>query len=97
LTWHQDEIVRDESGLGHVTLWLRGLSNNADRNNVRVHLNQQRVPVDFVSEPDAGIRQVNATIAESLGEGLFPLVVSHGEQETPSRQLRISRRPAAAG
>ena len=97
VTWRQDEIVRGEFGLGHLTLWLRGLSDNADRNNVRVHLNQQRVPVGFVSEPDAGIRQVNATIAESLGEGLFPLVVSHGGHETPSRQLHIRRGTAAAG
>jgi hypothetical protein len=91
LTWRPDEIVRDESGLGHLTLWLRGLSDNADRNNVRINLNGLRMPVEHVSDPNAGIRQVNAIVAKSLGEGLFPLVVSHGGHETPSRQLRISR------
>ena len=96
LTWRPDEIVRDESGLGHLTLWLRGLSNNSDRNNVRVNLNGLRMPVEYVSDPNEGIRQVNAIVAKSLGEGLFPLVVSHGGHETPSRQLRISGRPLGA-
>jgi tRNA (mo5U34)-methyltransferase len=96
LTWRPDEIVRDESGLGHLTLWLRGLSNNSDRNNVRVNLNGLRMPVEYVSDPNEGIRQVNAIVAKSLGEGLFPLVVSHGGHETPSRQLRISGRPRGA-
>ena len=96
LTWRPDEIVRDESGLGHLTLWLRGLSDNSDRNNVRVNLNGLRMPVEYVSDPNEGTRQVNVTVAKSLGEGLFPLVVSHGGHETPSRQLRISRRPLGA-
>ena len=96
LTWRPDEIVRDESGLGHLTLWLRGLSDNSDRNNVRVNLNGLRMPVEYVSDPNEGTRQVNVTVAKSLGEGLFPLVVSHGGHETPSRQLRISGRPRGA-
>jgi hypothetical protein len=96
LTWRPDEIVRDESGVGRLALWLGGLSDNADRNNVRVILNGLRMPVEYVSDPDEGTRQVNVTVAKSLGEGLFPLVVSHGGHETPSRQLRISRRPLGA-
>ncbi len=90
-TWRQDEIVRDESGLGHLVLWLRGLSDNADRNNVRVYLNAQRLPVEYVSDANEGVRQVNVPIAESLGEGLFPLVVSHGGRETTTKQLPVSR------
>jgi tRNA (mo5U34)-methyltransferase len=95
LTWSTDEVVRDDDGRGYLTLWLRGLSDNADRNNVRVYVNGRRMLADYVSDPRDGIRQVNVSLVESLGEGLFSLVVSHGGNETSPKQLRVSRRPTA--
>jgi tRNA (mo5U34)-methyltransferase len=78
ITWRQNSVLLD--GGGHLALWIEGAAENADRNNVRVYWNQRRLPVDFVSSPDAAcIRQVNIRVPEFVGIGQRRLEVRHGE------------------
>jgi tRNA (mo5U34)-methyltransferase len=63
--------------LGHrfLSLWLRGLPENADRGNVKIELNGHRERVDFVGAEDAnGLRQVNVQAAENTRPGRIRLV-----------------------
>jgi tRNA (mo5U34)-methyltransferase len=78
LTW-RERTVNLETG-GYLTLWIEGTAENADRNNVRVYWEQRRLPVEFVSSPDATcIRQVNVRVPAFVGTGLRQLEVRHGD------------------
>jgi hypothetical protein len=57
LTWNTAELSDNTT---HVVLWIRGLSQNADRANVTVECNGVRPMVEYVGEPDENdARQVN--------------------------------------
>jgi hypothetical protein len=67
------------NGDGHLALWIEGLVENADRNNVRIYCGKRRLPVEFVSRPDeTRIRQVNVRIPAFVGTGPCRLEVRHG-------------------
>ncbi len=68
---------------GHLTLWIAGLSETADRNNVRVYCDSKRLPVDFVSSA-----QVNARIPSGM-IGAREIFVQHGEQESKPVRLVV--------
>ncbi len=91
LTWRQDEVIRNDSGEGYLTLWIGGLGETCDRNHVRVYFDGRRLPVEYVSEPHDGIRQVNATVVDSLGEGVFAMIVRCGANESSPRQISVTR------
>jgi tRNA (mo5U34)-methyltransferase len=67
---------------GHLALWIEGLAENADRNNVRVYRNQRRLSVESVSHVSAsdsiGIGQVNVRVPTDVGRGPCRLEVRHG-------------------
>jgi hypothetical protein len=78
LTWRENAVVLNAGG--YLALWIEGAAENADRNNIRVYWEQRRVPVDFVSSPDAtSIRQVNVRVPAFVGTGARRLEVRHGE------------------
>jgi hypothetical protein len=67
-----------ESG-GYLTLWIEGVAENADRNNIRVYWEHMRLPVDHISIPDESrIVQVNVRVPSSVGTGPCRLEVRHG-------------------
>ncbi len=75
LTWQANTVT-----LGHLTLWIEGAAENADRNNIRVYYDQRRLPVDFVSAPDAtNTRQVNVRVPAFVGTGRRRLELRHGD------------------
>jgi tRNA (mo5U34)-methyltransferase len=78
LTWREN-TVKLAAG-GYLALWIEGAAENADRNNIRVYWERRRLPVEFVSNPDATcIRQVNVRVPAFVGTGLRQLEVRHGD------------------
>jgi SAM-dependent methyltransferase len=63
---------------GYLALWVAGLGENADRNNVRVYCDAHRLPVEYVSTDDSGKRQVNARIPTRAGQGRRQIAVEFG-------------------
>jgi len=93
-TWQPGEVqFRSDEKWGHLALWISGLAENCDRNNVRVYSESQRLPVDFVSASESsGVRQVNARIPAASGEETT-IFVDHGG--TRSEPIRVRLRAAA--
>jgi hypothetical protein len=78
LTWRENTVNLDAGG--YLALWIEGAAENADRNNIRVYWDERRLPVEFVSNPDAAcIRQVNVRVPAFVGMGLRQLEVRHGD------------------
>ena len=87
-TWKQNEI---DSRRGNViAMWLAGLPENADMNNVRAFLDGKRIPVVFVERANAGeARQVNAAIPRGSSAGMREITVSVGQIVSPPASLRV--------
>jgi tRNA (mo5U34)-methyltransferase len=78
VTWRQNTVELDAGG--HLAIWIEGLAENADLNNVRVYWGQRRLPVEFVSKQDGtSIRQVNVRVPAFVGTGAQRLEVRHGQ------------------
>lgn len=58
-----------------VSVWVSGLPENADRNNVIVFLNGAQLQTEYVSAPPSEVFQVNARLPESFGAGIYSLTV----------------------
>lgn len=62
-----------------LSLWLRGLPENADRGNVKIYLSGRRVQTDFVAPQDEnGLRQVNALAPEEAPPGKYQAIAEFG-------------------
>jgi tRNA (mo5U34)-methyltransferase len=62
-----------------LSLWLRGLPENADRANVKVELEGRRQSVHFVAPADAdGLRQVNVFADARIGPGRYRIQAEFG-------------------
>ena len=89
LTWGAGEIQRNQDGVGYLSVWVHGLGENCDRNNVRVYLGDSRLPVEYVSEQKGGMWQVNAIAAASFDDGDYAVTVRYGSAESPAKPVRI--------
>lgn len=88
VTWEADTIDQSKGGYG--SFWLRGLGENADCGNVSVWLGDDKLAVEYVSEPDEfGGRQVNARITEPMPPGSFPLRIRFGGVVLEGRQIQV--------
>jgi len=87
-TWKQNEI---DSRRGNViSMWIAGLPENADMNNVRAFLDGKPIPVLFVERANAGeARQVNSAIPRGSPAGMREITVSVGQIVSPPRSLRV--------
>jgi tRNA (mo5U34)-methyltransferase len=82
-SWTPNE-VRNGS---FVSLWIKGLPENADRANTIVRLNEKKLKVTFVG-PSEGLTQVNAEIQkEEKGEAA--LIVECGGVRSPEQKIKI--------
>jgi hypothetical protein len=72
---------------GIASFWILGLSDNCDRNNVRVWINGRRQPVEYVGTPEADhYRQINAVVRADQGLGECEFAVEYaGVRTTPLR------------
>jgi tRNA (mo5U34)-methyltransferase len=77
VTWERDSMNLARGGL--LSVWIAGLGENSDRNNVRVWLGETRLKVNYVSEPGSdGFRQINAATPEGFAPGVYSLRVEFG-------------------
>ncbi len=78
---------------GFLALWLKGLPENADCQNIRVFVNDGRQPVIFLGEPDAeGLRQVNVQLRPDLEAGNRSVRVKVGDSESEETLATIKTR-----
>ena len=83
-TYARDEI--DLSRGKHVSIWVTSLPENADRGNVRVTVDGNRVPVSFAQGT-----QVNAELPDDLPVSTAELRVGIADVESRPVALRITR------
>jgi tRNA (mo5U34)-methyltransferase len=88
-TWERDEL-RLHSG-NALTLWVEGLPENADRENVVVLLDGRRLPIAYIApfDPDGRARQVNAEVPEGVPTGTSELVTRLGGHSSEPSPVRI--------
>ena len=88
ITWNAGEV---DLGTGNLlSLWIDGLPENADRNNVRVYANQMRQAVEYLSAPEQnGLRQANFRLSDRIAPGAYNVVVRLGEAESPPVSLVV--------
>jgi tRNA (mo5U34)-methyltransferase len=87
-TWTKNQIDLQQGA--SLSLWIAGLPETADRNNVRVYLDGRRLDVKYVeSRDDNEPRQVNAEIPDDVTRGSASVGVQVGEQRTPPAPLEI--------
>ncbi len=93
LSWVRDEVLVRDRGI--LSLWVSGLGENCDRNNIHISLGSIRLSIDHVGEPGKdGYRQVNAIVPGDMEPGEYTLKVSFGrisvEYEGP---VKIKKSP----
>lgn len=73
-TWSRNQVAL--SSESYVSVWLSGLPQNAEREDVKVRIGETGLPVSFLSSPDRrGFRQANARLPWDFPAGDYPLVV----------------------
>jgi uncharacterized protein (TIGR03437 family) len=88
VNWKTDEITVTEDG--HLSCWVTGLPENADRNNVHVLLGGIPLRVTWVGAADArGGSQVNATVPGSTPKGEHALRVECGGIRSEPYTVRV--------
>lgn len=89
VTWAANQI--DINSGGALSLWIDGLPENADRNNVRVYLADVRLDVTFL-EPagSGGPRQMNARLPGDVRPGSSQLVVAVGNRRSDSVEIEVA-------
>jgi tRNA (mo5U34)-methyltransferase len=77
-----------------VSVWVRGLPDEATRGRVRVRIGNADAQVLFVSALDEQqLRQINVRLPAEIGPGNYPVVVVYGTFATDPRPLRVSPVP----
>lgn len=81
-TWTPGQVALDDHPV--ISIWISGLPENADRNNVRVDLSGIQLAVDYLSahDPDKP-RQVNAKLPAYVRLGSHAMTVAVGEIASP--------------
>jgi len=87
-SWRPGEVSLRSGGF--LSCWVEGLSENADRANTGVWLDDVRLFVEYVGEPDAaGMRQVTAVVPADAPHGGHELRVECGGVRSELASLRI--------
>lgn len=88
LLWSENHVVRD-AGPGYLTLWVSGLADNCDKDNVRIYVDDHRLPVEYISQPQDGVWQINTTLDSSIGDGEFFVTVRFGSAESGAVKVSV--------
>jgi tRNA (mo5U34)-methyltransferase len=73
-----------------LSLWVRGLPENADRGNVLIDAGSWRLRTEKVVQGENGLWQVNACFRETLPPGLYHVRVTVGGVSSLPQSLRIT-------
>ena len=88
LTWVSNQISLTPGAV--LSVWIEGLPENADRNNVRMYLGEARLELKYVAPAKSQeARQINATVPPETQSGTADLTVIVGEQRSAPVQLEI--------
>ena len=93
VTWRENEVeMRAADSQGHLALWVDGVSEVADRRNIRVYCDGFPLAVDFVSEPNGStVRQVNVRLGKYIEEGPQKIHVEFGGAKSEPVQIAVHR------
>jgi tRNA (mo5U34)-methyltransferase len=87
-TWIKNELDRAKGQ--SIALWIAGLPENADRNNLRVYLAGRRLNISYIEKrSDNKPRQVNADVPPDVQAGSTQIGVAIGEARTQAADLVI--------
>ena len=86
-TWIPNQVNRHQGDV--VSLWVEGLPENADRNNVRILLDERRLIVKHIEPQHPEPRQVNAELPERIAGGAYPVIAEIGHQHSQPVELTI--------
>ena len=86
-TWTRDQLDKGQGDT--LSLWIEGLPENADANNLRVLLDGHRLRIMHIEAPSPEPRQVNARIPVNVQPGTNSLEAALGNQRTRPVQVRI--------
>jgi tRNA (mo5U34)-methyltransferase len=87
-TWipHQIDLSKGDS----LAVWIDGLPENADRNNVCVYLDGARLPVTYIEAAQEGKpRQVNVTVPREAERGATQIGAAVGERRSEPVEIKI--------
>jgi tRNA (mo5U34)-methyltransferase len=88
ITWASDEITVTDAG--YLICWLEGLTENCDRNNVRIFLGAKRLGIEWMGAPDpAGLTQINTLVPRGFPKGEHELHVECGGVRSAPRPVRV--------
>jgi hypothetical protein len=87
LAWTPGKIQSSDESF--VSLWVEGLPPAADVADVRAHVDNLDLEVEFVAPPRSGPRQVNARLPAGIEPRQYQLVVSLGDTQSPPVPLTI--------
>jgi tRNA (mo5U34)-methyltransferase len=88
-TWVKEQL--DLSRGDALSLWLSGLPDNADGNNLRVTLDGRRLPVTFLEPPGGSARQVNAQVPSDCATGVSSIGVALGGIFRDRAEIEVRR------
>jgi len=86
-SWTPDQL--DLRNSDTATLWIEGLPENADENNLHVLLDGHRLRIIHIEAPRPEPRQVNAKVPAAVPAGTSGLEALLGNQRTQRVQVRI--------
>jgi len=81
---------RLERGRGQwLSLWVAGMPENADRNNVRVFLDGRRLKVQHVTSGGTEVRQVNVAVPPEVSNGVAHIGIEIGGRRSDVVEVEI--------
>jgi hypothetical protein len=87
-TWEADELRLAPPAM--ISLWVEGLPENADRNNVGVWIGGMRLSIDHVTSPEgANARQMNVRAPLGAKPGDYFITVSVGGVNSPPAPVKF--------
>lgn len=88
VTWNRGEVHRANGGF--VSLWIRGLPENADFHNLRIYVDGRRQQLQHLAPPDLqGNRQLNLQLEPSIQPGEYEVTLRFGTAEQQSARLTV--------
>jgi len=88
VTWAPNEIDLQKGAA--LSLWIHGLTENADRDNVRVFLSDFRLETMYIDRASSNeIRQLNVTVPRDAKSGVAQLVAVAGSHRSEPVEIRI--------
>jgi tRNA (mo5U34)-methyltransferase len=88
ITFAKNRLERDH-GQWH-SLWISGMPENADRNNVRVFLDGRRLKVQHVATGGTEVRQVNVTVPPEVSNGVAHIGLEIGGRRSGVVEVEIA-------